>query len=131
MGTMRVRVEVFAYLTDHGVDTEGLMGSLLFPYIYLIKEMSRPVSVGGVVNSWLIISICSLWFSTLPVPPFLWLSPPLVSSQYPVRLGARSVDRVFLVVRLRRFIGSTQATLRYVTFLGPRKPLIMGVLVPK
>ena len=91
---MRVRGGVFAYLIDHGVDTEGLMGSLLFPYIYLIKEMSRPDPVGGVDNSWLIIIICSLWTSPLPVPPFLWLSPPLVSSQYPVRLGARSFDRV-------------------------------------
>ena len=33
LGLMRVRVGVFAYLIDHGVDTEGLMGSLLFPYI--------------------------------------------------------------------------------------------------
>ncbi len=29
-----------------------------------------------------------------PRPPFLGLSPPLVSSQYPVPLGARSFDRV-------------------------------------
>ena len=69
MGMMRVRVEVFAYLTDHGVDTEGLMGSIHVPYIYLINGIEPANPVGGVGNSWLIIIICSLWTSPLPVPP--------------------------------------------------------------
>jgi len=38
--------------------------------------------------------LLSLDLSPPRPPPFLGLSPPLVSSQYPVRLGARSFDRV-------------------------------------